>query len=113
MGSEVELDVRVWGLRARIRKGAGRCLMPHVQAWARPPMVIKESGPEAEIDGLARAARRMYAHVGNSAFWVSSRSTPRTPLEQFALDVFWFHVGRLGWKPEAIARLGRAAGAEF
>lgn len=86
--------------------------MPAVQAWTRPPGTDCSEGLGG-CKALARSARKVFAQVGNAPFWVAARSAPRTLLEQFALDVFWFHVERLGWTPEAIARLGRAAGAEF
>eukprot|EP00747_Dinoflagellata_sp_TGD_P193259 gnl/TRDRNA2_/TRDRNA2_59190_c0_seq1.p1 gnl/TRDRNA2_/TRDRNA2_59190_c0~~gnl/TRDRNA2_/TRDRNA2_59190_c0_seq1.p1 ORF type:complete len:373 (+),score=38.11 gnl/TRDRNA2_/TRDRNA2_59190_c0_seq1:161-1120(+) len=89
--------------------------MPAVQAWNGPPTAkragIRESSNRCKL--LAQAARKIYAKAGNAPFWVAARATPKTLLEQFAHDVFWFHVRRLGWTKDAVARLGRAAGAEF
>mmetsp|Transcript_80819 Transcript_80819/g.223557 ORF Transcript_80819/g.223557 Transcript_80819/m.223557 type:complete len:161 (+) Transcript_80819:53-535(+) len=113
-GQDADLDCGAWRLRAdlRARRGAGRRPMPAFQAWALPP-TAKCSDIHGQCRTIASSARKVFAQAGNAAFWVAAGAAPRSPLERFALGVFWFHVGRLGWTARAIARLGRAAGAEF
>lgn len=63
---------------------------------------------------LADESRAAFGKARNMSFWVpASRSNPQTLLEEFALGVFWFHATRLGWSRKSVARLGRAAGAEY
>jgi len=83
-----------------------------VQAWAQPPF---PHGCESILrcKKLAKLARELNAKSGNTPFWMPAQMKPKSILEEYALDVFWFHVKRLGWTAEAVARLGSAAGAEF
>jgi len=109
-GSEAEIDCAVWRLQARLGGARGvQNLMPAVQAWASPPSASKPH----PLTGLAPCTRKVFACSGNAPFWCPASATPTNVLEEFALDVFWFHVGRLGWTAEAVARLGPAAGAEW
>mmetsp|Transcript_27845 Transcript_27845/g.83192 ORF Transcript_27845/g.83192 Transcript_27845/m.83192 type:complete len:357 (+) Transcript_27845:64-1134(+) len=95
--SETELDCRCWSVQPRM---APLCAC---EKAVRP-------GRQAV---LAAAARGMFSRVGNTTYWVGAGDEPRTLLEQFALQVFWHHLTRLGWSREAVLRLGKAAGAEY
>lgn len=95
--SEAEIDPRSWSTKPR---------MPALCAWEKA--VSKERQAP-----LVAAAQAMFSNVGNVTYWVGATDAPQTLMEQFALQVFWYHVKRLGWSRDALARLGQVAGAEY
>ncbi|CAE7505069.1 CPK1 [Symbiodinium natans] len=108
-----EVDCKVWSLRRRIACRGRSKPMPPMEAWQRPPGAVA-FGHKFET-ALAAAARRLARHGGASpkSYWIPAAAQPASVLQRFALQVFRFHTGRLGFTTKAIKRLGGGAGAEF
>lgn len=84
--SEIEFSDRVWGVQDDVSK---RLLT--FAAWTEPPR-SKSHKWSSNYGDLAKDARKLFGQAQNQAYWVDAQATPRTMLERFALDVFWFHV---------------------
>lgn len=102
--STFEVDGSVWDLH--VPRGPHR--FRAFRAWAGPP-----TSQSCTVDVLRGLARKLFREARSESFWVPADGLARDVFEKFALDIFWFHLGKLGWSKRAVAQLGRAAGAEY